>query len=232
MSHGTLAVDIETASPFNDPGWDDFDDTVYFELVAIALGYQPEPDGPIETTVLFRRGGWDDDYTATLLEDAVSWCRARDASRTLTYNGDGFDAIHLRNWAALVSVDVEPLLVGHEDLKHPATERHGNRLPEWKDFPKFETLCNWEGVETTPTYYSDYNLETSLEGYDAIDSAHSQGKHIGQVLGELYVDGLDNGDTGPCSIDDLERLISHYATGDIEPLFELDRLFNRPEEPV
>ena len=116
-----------------------------------------------------------------------------------------------------MGIDIEPLLVGHEDLKHPATERHSNRLLQWKDFLKFESLCDWEGVETSPTYYSDYNLETSLTGYDAIDSAYVQGKHIGQVLGGLYVDGLGNGDTGLCSIDDLERLISHSATGTLSP---------------
>ncbi|AEN07726.1 hypothetical protein Halar_0481 (plasmid) [halophilic archaeon DL31] len=62
MSHGTLAIDVETASPFNDPGWDDFDDTAYFELVAIALGYQSEPDGRLRRRYSFVVG----DRTMTL----------------------------------------------------------------------------------------------------------------------------------------------------------------------
>ena len=69
---GTLALDIETASPFESPGGGDFDDTQYFEFVACALGYRSDPTADPETTVLLRRGGWDDEYTADLLARTVA----------------------------------------------------------------------------------------------------------------------------------------------------------------
>ena len=64
---GTLAIDIETASPKKEPSKQEhFSDTSYFELVAIAVGYR---DGSgVESDVLFREGGWEQKHTADLLE--------------------------------------------------------------------------------------------------------------------------------------------------------------------
>lgn len=225
MDGETLAIDIETASPFQEPTFDDFEDTDYFELVAIALGYQSESGAEVETGVLFRKGGWEEEYTTTLLSEAIEWCEERKIARTLTYNGDGFDAIHLRECADQVELDIESLLVGHEDLKHPGNERNAHRVPDWKDFPKFEDLCEWEDIETNPVYYEDYDIDSAICEHDAIDTEHVEGRHIGKVLGESYVDALISGKHDASQTLELKRLMRDYATADIEPLFELDRVF-------
>jgi len=81
---GLLAIDIETASPFNEPqNQEDFQDTEYFELVAIALGYRPSEDSDTETAVLFRQGDWEPEATAELLDRLVSWCDQREINRTI-----------------------------------------------------------------------------------------------------------------------------------------------------
>lgn len=224
---GTLAVDIETASPFSNPDFNEFHRTEHFELVAIALGHQSTRSGESETEVLFRNGWWDDEHTADLLGRAIEWCQDRPGDRTLTYNGDGFDAVHLSSWGDEVGIDVTPMLRDQIDLKDAATERHGHRLPTWKDFPKFEDLCEWEGVETTPTYYDDYDIDPAIREREAVDSAHVQGKHIGKAIGEAYVTALVTGARDTATTRELERLLTDYARADVEPLFELDRIFSR-----
>jgi hypothetical protein len=227
----TLALDIETASPFETPGGDAFDDTRYFELVAVALGYRSHPGAPPETTVLLRRGGWDDAHTADLLARALTWCEARDADRLLTYNGEGFDMIHLRTWAeqceSLVDADltggVARLAARHQDLKGPATERHRDRLPGRASFHKLERVCRWEGVDVVETRYDDYDLNPDfLRGAGVSEhDAVVEGKHVGRGLGAAYVDGIAAGLDDRLTYRELERLLVDYARVDVAVLFEL-----------
>lgn len=224
---GTLAIDIETASPFSEPQKQEhYRDTDYFELVAVALGYQPSAGNEIETTVLFREGGWEPGQTAELLDRVINWCDQREISQTLTYNGKGFDAIHLKNWATNLDdrgirsntrIQVDDLFSNHADLAIPAVEQHNDRL-DYRDFPKFEDVCRWEGIETTPTYYADYDLDDELI---AIQDNQVEGRHIGTELGEQYVHWSTAGLQGTKSFSELQRLLEDYATTDVYPLYEL-----------
>ena len=227
---GTLALDIETASPFESPGPDEFDDTRYFELVAVALGYRGQEVEP-ETTVFLRRGGWDDDHTAALLERAVEWCDGRPVDRLLTYNGEGFDLVHLRTWAddlaAAGDVDLREDLAAlsgeHVDLKHPAADRYRDRLPRRASFHKLDRVCRWEGIDVAETRYADYDLNPDfLRGAGVPADEHVvEGKHVGQGLGAAYVDGVEAGLDDRLTYRELGRLLRDYARSDVAVLFAL-----------
>lgn len=226
----TLALDIETASPDESPGPDEFDDTRYFELVAVALGYRAGEEAP-ETTVHLRCGDWTAQHTADLLERALAWCDGRDADRLLTYNGSGFDLVHLRNWAddlAAVGVadvrdDLAALSAGHVDLKHPATERYRDRLPGRASFHRLERVCRWEGIDVVETRYADYDLNPDFlrgAGIPA-DARTVEGRHVGRGLGAAYVEGVAAGLDDRLTYRELGRLLENYARSDVRVLFEL-----------
>lgn len=228
---GTLALDIETASPFDTPGGDDFEDTRYFELVAVALGYRSDPSAEPETAVLLRRGGWAAEHTADLLDRAMQWCDAREADRLLTYNGEGFDLVHLRNWVDEAAESghtnrrdtFDRLVSLHEDLKHPATERYRDRLPGRASFHKLERVCRWTGLEVSETHYADYDLNPDfLRGAGVPEHDRVvEGKHVGQGLGAAYVEGIAAGLDDRLTYRELERLLRDYARSDVAVLFGL-----------
>ena len=80
---GTLVLDIETASPFEEPPMD-ANETQYFEWVAVGLAYADDLNETPETDVLFRRGTWDDAYTRDLFEQLFERCNKRSVERLLT----------------------------------------------------------------------------------------------------------------------------------------------------
>jgi hypothetical protein len=218
-----FAIDIETASPFRSPGSDEFEDTDCFELVAVALGHRPARDGPVETAVLFRRGGWAPSHTADLIERACRWVDDRREGETpvLTYNGSGFDAVHLREWAGRLA-DQHPslpaavgrLFADHRDVARVAGYHFRDR-PFGGRFPKFERACEWAGVDVPPTRYADFDLDPTLVA--RVDGDRVEGRHVGEVLGEAYVERVAAGED-PGALADL---LAHYAATDAEPLFSL-----------
>lgn len=222
---GTLAVDIETASPEKEPSkQEDFKDTSYFELVAVALGYNDGEE--TETDVLFREGGWEEEHTARLLESLLSWCEGRNIEKVITYNGNGFDLIHLRNWAQSidengVAVDIshriESLFTQHRDLAEPSFDKYRNKISGGGT--SFERICKWEDIDVIETQYSDYDLHESVH---AEYGSKIEGWHIGETLGEMYVDLHVSGATDTNTYQQLRQMLTDYATGDIIPLFELD----------
>lgn len=235
IPNSLLAIDIETASPHEKPGKGDFQNTRYFELVAVGLGYQPELDAEIETEVLFRNGGWDDEATGDLLQRVDEWCRDRDSDGILTHNGEGFDEIHLKGWTQAVADQggwpegpdrFEMLFTDHIDLNPIAVNRYQDRLESWRDRVSLEDVCEWEDIDVPETHYDDYELGRLTE-HSAIDSGHVTNVHIGEVLGEAYVKHQIQGSTGTTQFQELERLLRHYTEADIEPLFHLARRFNR-----
>jgi hypothetical protein len=234
IPEGLLAVDIETASPHKEPGRDNFQDTSYFDLVAVGLGYQAGPGEPVETEVVFRDGGWEDKSTSDLLQRADAWCREREADAVLTHNGERFDEIHLKGWAEQVSEQgpwpeaherVSSLLSSHIDLNPLAVERYQDRLESWRDLVKLEDVCDWEGISVPETRYDDYDVG-KLTQHEAIDAPHVTNVHIGEVLGEAYVEHKIRGTTDTQQFQELERLLRHYTEADIEPLFRLARRFS------
>ncbi|AUV82840.1 hypothetical protein C2R22_15340 [Salinigranum rubrum] len=228
---GTLALDIETASPFESPDPSDFDDTRYFELVAVALGYRPAPNADPELAVFLRRGGWAVEHTADLLVRAMEWCDDRESDRLLTYNGEGFDLVHLRNWVdeaaetghSDLGERFDRLTARHLDLKRPATERYRDRLPGRASFHKLERVCRWEGIDVEETRYADYDLNPDfLRGVGVPErDAAVEGKHVGQGLGAAYVEGVAAGLDDRLTYRELDRLLRDYARSDVAALFEL-----------
>ena len=227
----TLAIDIETASPNGQPT--DFADTDQFELVAVALGYRTvdsvgtdttsQGDDPgVESTVLFRRGGWRPAHTADLLDRVASWASAREPDRTITYNGRAFDAVHLRTWAESLAAEqpglrdrIAGLFADHRDVAPVAGYRFADRLDGPKRFPAFEEACAWLGVPVPETRYDDFDVDPGLAAQ--VDRDHVTGTHVGETLGAAYVEGVANGD----DVSGLEALLAHYATADVAPLLQL-----------
>ncbi|MFC7043902.1 hypothetical protein [Halonotius sp. GCM10025705] len=128
---GTLVIDIETASPFEEPP-ENSNDTQYFELFAVSLAYADEVNNMPETEVLFRRGNWDEQYTIDLYERLFDWCDQRNVDRLLTYNGTWFDGKHLLNWARDTdesgsrnfSARIETLFENHVDVALAAADEY------------------------------------------------------------------------------------------------------------
>lgn len=232
MDTGRLALDIETASLRGEPT--DFQNTAEFELVAVGVGYH-DGDGDPEVTVCRRAGGWEVEHTATLLREVVEWCEARDGP-VITYNGAGFDEIHLRNWANAVaeagawpeaSARVDDLFSSHIDLGPLSAEVFPDAVNPGRDIPALWKACEEAGIDQPTVWYDDYDLpEPYLAGLD-IDASFVKGAHVGSSLGEAYVDGVVAGIDGTHTHDELVRLLVDYAAGDIAPLFDLHDVLRR-----
>lgn len=69
---GTLVLDIETASPLEEPPMN-AKETQYFEWVVVGLAYADNLHNTPETDMLFRQGDWDDAYTRDLFEQLFEW---------------------------------------------------------------------------------------------------------------------------------------------------------------
>ena len=220
---GVLALDIETASPVEEPPAG-ANDTRYFEWLSVALAYVETPGDDPETAVLFRRGGWDDEYTADLLDRFLAWCDGRTVDVTLTYNGAYFDLKHIANWAeALEASGTRPgaleavtrALPGHVDLALAAADSHREELwddqvvlPDWKAY-------QLEGIDDAPTRYREFEFDEGvLEGF-GIDDPIVKGAHVGRVLGERYVEGVRAGIEATHTHRELRRLLEEYGRGDV-----------------
>lgn len=236
---GTLAIDIETASPNEEPPKGEYENTEYFELVAIALGFRPDRNSPVESDVLFRKGDWKCENTAKLLGRLLDWTTKREIDDVLTYNGTGFDFIHLRNWTESADETglsdgalerIEALASKQTDLKYPAIENHSDLINSGHEFPKFEKVCQARSVSTTETKYADYDISSDfLQDLGAAETV--QGWHIGKYLGEQYIEGVTNGLEDTLTYRELETMLADYAKADVRPLFDLYESFDVSDTP-
>ena len=246
---GTLAIDIETASPFEEPGHDE-NDTRFFEWVSIGMAYTEGRLDEPETTVLFRRGGWDSVHTADLFQRVIDWCDGRDIEKTLTYNGAYFDLKHLLNWAEELeqagewnglTTEVRSSFPHHIDLAEAATEIHKDELqdgqpkiPDWRSY-------QIEDIDNDSIWYDDYDVHPDYWDNLGIEDRFVKGEHIGQALGETYVEAVANGSEDLEIYQELEELLYDYSISDIADLFtlydslggtELDEEFYYPIEEI
>ena len=226
---GTLALDIETASPFQEPGRGNRG-SEYYEWIAVAVGYREDDQSDPEETVLFRRGGWEREYTADLFDQLTEWCDGREIDRTLTYNGVRFDLKHMGNWAEQIDAEgvrtdtyanLQRVFPRHIDLAPAATDRHENEL--WDDQPVLPLWksCKLEGVNDDSIWYEDYDFNGDYFNSLGIDDRFVKGQHVGQVLGERFVDGVVAGLEKTSTHRELRRLLFDYAVGDVKVLFGL-----------
>ncbi len=231
---GTLVLDIETASPFDEPP-ENTNETQYYEWVAVGLAYVDQLHDSPRTDVLFRRGNWDDAYTIDLFEQLFDWCDTREIDRLLTYNGTWFDGKHLLTWARDLDATtdttfqqrIEVLFENHIDIALAAADEYAAELwddqhilPDWKAY-------DLAGIDNDSVWYDDYNFpETYLS---EIDGPAVQGKHIGQVIGEKYVNNV-NAEIESTSVHrELSRLLEDYCTSDVADLIDLYTTLGGPE---
>lgn len=223
---GTLVLDIETASPFEEPP-EGSNDTEYYEWIAVALAYAESLDDAPEVDVLFRRGGWEDESAADLFERTLEWCDRRDVERLLMYNGTWFDATHLLHWAGELDgrtgsdfrPRVERLFERHVDVALAAADAYAAELwddqhvlPDWKAY-------DLAGIDDADVWYDDYRLP---EGYlSGIDGPSVQGRHVGRVLGARYVENVVAGVEETSVHRELTRLLTDYCESDVADLVDL-----------
>ncbi|WP_144797349.1 hypothetical protein [Halorubrum depositum] len=223
---GTLVLDIETASPFEEPP-EHTNDTEHYEWFAVSLAYADDLDEPPETEVLFRRGNWDDAYTIDLYERLFDWCDDRSIDRLLTYNGTWFDGTHLLAWAREIDATTtreflartEALFENHVDVALAAADEYADELwddqhilPDWKAY-------QLAGIDNDSVWYDDYEFPATY--LSEIDDRGVQGKHVGQVLGERYVDNVTAGIEDTSVHRELTRLLEDYCLSDVADLIEL-----------
>ncbi|MDS0299152.1 hypothetical protein NDI76_10390 [Halogeometricum sp. S1BR25-6] len=223
---GTLVLDIETASPFEEPP-ENSNETEYYEWVAVSLAYADELDETPETEVLFRRGDWDDAYAVDLFERLFEWCDERTVDRVLTYNGTWFDCEHLLNWADELDAStdrefrrrLEELLENHVDVALAAADAYADELwedqyilPDWKAY-------DLAGIDNDSVWYDDYDFPDVY--LSEIDGPAVQGKHVGQVLGARYVENVSVGIEATSVHRALTRLLEDYCLSDVADLIEL-----------
>lgn len=223
---GTLALDIETVSPDREPSEQShFRDSAYFELLAVGLGYRPEPGAPVETTVLFR----DDDSPEAelaLVEAVCDWCGDRPADTLVTYNGDGFDLIHLpgrANLAGDVVGDDAPrrrldavLALDQVDLMDDVQAAWGGRRGlAW--------VCEELGVDLSKTAWADYRHGLHPDDWrsdgkrGSTEVLNTDVPHFGERY--LALASVDARET--LTFRALHDLLRDYTVADIRPLFEL-----------
>lgn len=223
---GTLVLDIETASPFEEPPGNS-NETKYYEWFAVSLAYADELENTPETEVLFRHGGWDDSYTIDLFQRMFDWCDQRPVERLLTYNGAWFDGKHLLNWANGIDdttehtfqEQTETLFENHIDVALAAADEYSDELwddqhilPDWKAY-------NLADIDNDGVWYDDYEFPDAY--LSEIDGSAVQGQHIGQVLGERYVTNVEAGIEGTSVHRKLTRLLEDYCTSDVADLIDL-----------
>ena len=181
---GTLALDIETASPFEEPA-DGGDDTAYFEWLSVAVGYVADGRSDPETAVLFRRGGWVAEYTAALLDRLLDWTGVRPHALA----------------------DLTDCLVHPVDVARAAADRHEETLwddqvilPDWKAY-------ELEGIDNETVWYDDYAFDDGYLTGLGVDHGSVKGAHLGRELGERYVDGVVAGIEDTRTFRELKRLL-------------------------
>ncbi|AFK20244.1 hypothetical protein E6P09_13965 [Haloferax mediterranei ATCC 33500] len=237
MNEGRLALDIETASPNGTPS--DFRNTADFELVAVGLGFCVG-DGDPEVEVVLRDGDWSVEHTAGLLREVVEWCEAR-SGPVITYNGEYFDEHHLRAWAEQVADEgvwsdapdrVDSLFADHIDLGTLAAEAYPHAVRQNRDIPALWKACKEAGIDQPTVWYDDYELDSNYLDRLGIDEKHVKGAHVGEALGEAYVDGVVAGIDHTQTHTELTRLLAEYAAGDIAPLFSLHDALRQADAQV
>lgn len=226
---GTLALDIETSSPFEEPP-ENSNDHRYYEWLSVAVAYVRDGQVEPETAVMFRQGGWDDEYTAGLLNRLVDWCANRDVDRTLTYNGDWFDLKLMAGWAEELEQsgmrpnaveDLMDCVPRHVDVALAAKDRHEDELwedqvilPDWKAY-------QLEGINNKTIWYDNYDFNDDYLPNLGIEDEMVKGVHVGQALGKQYVDGVVAGIEDLSTHRELKRLLYDYSLSDIVDLHRL-----------
>lgn len=230
---GTLVLDIETASPFEEPPTNS-NDTQYYELFAVSIAYADNLGSEPETEVLFRRGGWENSYTIDLYQRMFEWCDERDVDRVLTYNGTWFDGKHLLNWASDIDATTnydflertKALFKNHIDIALAAADEYSDELrdnqqilPDWKAY-------DLAGIDNDSIWYDNYEFPATY--LSEIDESGVQGKHIGQVLGERYVANVTAGIEHTSVHRELTQLLEDYCRSDVADLIELYTVLGGP----
>jgi hypothetical protein len=157
----------------------------------------------------------------------LEWCDQRNVERLLTYNGTWFDGKHLLNWASEIDHTTdhtfrdrtETLFENHIDVALAAADEYSDELwedqhilPDWKAYKLAE-------IDNDGVWYDDYELPDTY--LSKIDGSAVQGKHIGQVLGERYINNVEAGIESTSVHREFTRLLEDYCTSDVADLIDL-----------
>lgn len=223
-----LAFDIETVSPDLQPDErPTFDDPGDFEFLIAGLGYQAEPGGPVETELFFR-DGWGPDAELDVIDAALDWLESHDADAIVTYNGENFDFVHLLGRAEIagdatgrddVFARAQAFMDGLTsiDVRNDARDAYGG-------YPSLEDVCSKNDVDAPKTLLTKFGIDQARLDEQRPSAAWGQAHIVNTdvpILGEQYLDLVDDGETDSEAFESLRAALDHYARTDIEPLFEL-----------
>jgi hypothetical protein len=240
------AFDIETVSPqLSLDERPDFEDSRQFELLGGAVAYD-YPDGRRESVVHWR-DEWGPDAELDLIETLVD--ALADADRMLTYNGTGFDTIHLAGRARIAGANAdrrepfdraERLLarIDHVDLQPPANDAFGS-------YTSLEEALSAVGIDPAETDPTAFDHGVGPAGWATDPQTPVQSKDVAR-LGEVYLDTAPAGDEESSAAagrsyteaahrdrqfpdethagvdrEALEAMLTHYARADVADLFDL-----------
>ncbi|GKZ13921.1 ribonuclease H-like domain-containing protein [Haladaptatus sp. T7] len=224
---GRFALDIETVSPtldhYETPP--DFRDPAYFELLAVAVGYE-SPGGDRETEMLFRRDDTPDDEL-DLVARTLDWLAERDGDEYITYGGETFDVPQLVGRARAAADSTREGLaerlrtrleadLAHVDLRRPAWDAFG-------DYTRLETACREVGIRPEDTRWDTYDHGIDLDALRP-EKFRGFGKVINKdvpVFGERYIALAAAGATETLTFRSLHELLDHYGREDVVHLFDL-----------
>lgn len=225
VQDGRIALDIETISPQLGPNdRPDFENPEHFELLIVALGYQPKGGEVEDLTALFRREP-SPDAELELVSDVVEWIGNHPADELVTYNGTRFDLTHLEGRPRIIEGGTGPVTsmfqdiqdeLDHLDLKPAAWRRFG-------DYTSLEKTCQHQGLPVEETRYADFShgldLNTVLNRRVSANSI-VQSKDV-PAIGESWLAAAAGEDDVDVDIDGSRQMLEHYALADIKPLFQL-----------
>ncbi|WP_440767604.1 hypothetical protein [Natronorubrum sp. DTA7] len=226
---GQVAFDIETVNADRPAGVDfDFKNPEHLEMFCICVAHRPEPGAEIDHEVIFREGT-SPDAELDVFEAAVQWMECKPDETVLTFNGDGFDFIHLEGRAQIAAETLEGRfdVVDRVESFINSTESDDVR-PEAVEFcndeyTSMEDACEAVGVDAPETRLDDYDLPV-----DPIPerSSYRPSKPVLMgcdvpVIGERYLNLAERGATDLEPFEEMHAALKHYAETDVQPLFEL-----------
>ena len=229
---GRLALDIETISPGFSPDDEvDFENPEHFEVSIIGMVYDgPDAGGRLPRQKILFRESPDKEAELDLLREFNAALWAYRPKKLVTYAGDFFDIPILKARPEIIAPTPGNGITGDlnaafsnatsVDLGDYAAEKYGYGT-------RLDDLLNHEdGVSPRQTLFDDYEHDLSLDEIrpsDASTEYVDSGDVPGILETWLHAKSQTHNAIGPCNIEETERMVTDYVTGDIEHLLTIEQ---------
>ncbi|MDY7083389.1 MAG: hypothetical protein SXQ77_13545 [Halobacteria archaeon] len=225
-----IALDIETISPGYSPHGSDFQNSDFFELLAVGLGYDSgDGDEDEDESIVLFREDTSPESELRLVERVCDWIeeRATGTDTLITYNGNDFDLIHLKGRASRTADEIQDSRgsetverirrldeMEHCDLMKDVEQSYGARR-------SFEYVCRDHGIDIESVEWEDYDHGLDFDSWRRMEDIGKKvviNSDIARV-GETYLALAEEG--GGERYAEIRKLLEDYTLSDVRPLFEL-----------